>query len=366
MSTLQSLLGIGKSSTLAHNPKSNAKIERVWEFVGRALRSMTSEQYANFHLYMPILAHVWNCTPDADTKITPFEAEHGMPCRSIAESITQNPPPEGLPADAADLKTIAVSAAAFNEILSNIKAFERSRAANKLNTYGEPLKEFQVGDKVTFYLPPNKREAKAMGKNPKHMLQYQGPGEIVESLSDNNTAFKIKCGGRTYNRNIMHISHYKSTGQVPHQLQLHIDNSINVGSFVAVRDSQDSIYYHIAKILSVGEQATTVHYYASPEKRLRNCIWNPLYGTPGSNLVSMVEPQNIARNNLRYTGHIDTLPIPDSLIILPNLGMTNKGRINARTRKILLSKTSPNGSKYKHHRIDNTMGPKHRTKVITT
>ena len=65
MSTLQNLLGIGKSDTLAHNPKNNAKIERVWEFVGRALRSMTPEQYEQFHLYMPILAHVWNCTPDS-------------------------------------------------------------------------------------------------------------------------------------------------------------------------------------------------------------------------------------------------------------------------------------------------------------
>ena len=63
MSSLQSLLGIKKSDTLAHNPKSNAKIERVWEFVGRTLRAMPPAQYKVFHLYMPIIAHVWNCTP---------------------------------------------------------------------------------------------------------------------------------------------------------------------------------------------------------------------------------------------------------------------------------------------------------------
>ena len=114
MSTLQSVLGMDKSDTLSHNPKSNAKIERVWDFVGRALRAMTPEQYKYFHLYMPIIAHVWNCTPDSDTTITPFEAEHDMPCRSVAESVLQNPPQEGLPAGASDLRTIAVSAAAHS------------------------------------------------------------------------------------------------------------------------------------------------------------------------------------------------------------------------------------------------------------
>ena len=87
---------------------------------------------------------------------------------------------------------IVTSARAFSEIISNIKTYERARTANKLNVYGHPLKSYKVGDKVTFYLPPNDKEAKRMGKNPKHMLQYQGPGTIVESLSNNDTSFKIK------------------------------------------------------------------------------------------------------------------------------------------------------------------------------
>ena len=257
MSALQSLLGIQKSDTLAHNPKSNAKIERVWEFVGRALRAMTPEQYEHFHLYMPIIAHVWNCTPDSDTNITPFEAEHGMPCRSVAESVMQNPPPEGLPASAADLTTIAVSAKALNEIIANIKAVERANTANRLNSYGQPLQEYRVGDRVAFYLPPNNAEAQRMGKNPKHMLQYQGPGVIVESLSNNNTAFKIKCNNRTYRRNIMHISPYKSTKLVPAELQVRVDNTVTAGTFVAVLDSTHDRRFHIAK--QYGHRYTRTH-----------------------------------------------------------------------------------------------------------
>ena len=51
------------------------------------------------------MAHVWNCTADSDTKTSPFEAEHGMSCRSVTENLLQEPPAEGLPVNADDLKT---------------------------------------------------------------------------------------------------------------------------------------------------------------------------------------------------------------------------------------------------------------------
>ena len=349
MSTLQNLLGISKTNTLAHNPKSNAKIERVWEFVGRALRAMPPDQYELFHLYMPIIAHVWNCTPDSDTNVTPFEAEHGMPCRSIAESLVQNPPTEGLPASASDLRTIAIAATAFNEHISNIKATERANAANKLNAYGQPLSDFAVGDKVTFYLPPSQKEALRMKKNPKHMLQYQGPGIITEALSNNNTSFAIKCNNRTYKRNIMHISKYTSDQPVPANLQMYIDNSHNEGSFVAVLDDDEDTHYHIAKILSVDEHTTTIHYYATYGPRLRSAQWKPLYQLPHTNQIVMKKPNTINRNHTQWTGNIDTLPTGEGLIILANIGMTASMKIDSRARKILRSM-----NKYSHHVLTHT------------
>ena len=349
MSTLQSLLGIRKTDTLAHNPKSNAKIERVWEFVGRALRAMPPAQYAQFHLYMPIIAHVWNCTPDSDTNITPFEAEHGMACRSVAESLTQNPPAEGLPASAGDLRTIATAAAGFNELISNIKAVERSNAANKLNSYGEPTTDFGVGDKVTFYLPPSQKEAQRMRKNPKHMLQYHGPGIIEEALSENNTSFSIRYNNRTYKRNIMHISKYTSDQNAPANLQMYIDNSHNVGSYVAALDGSDDTHYHLAKITSVDEHTTTLHYYATYGTRLRTATWRPLFQQPHTNQIVMKKPDTINRNHTQWTGTIDTLPTGEGLIILANIGLTAAHRVDSRSRKILRSM-----SKYSHHVLAQT------------
>ena len=55
-------------------------------------------------------------TPSATTGISPFEAEHGMKARSIADSLVENPTTEGMEASADDLATIATSARAFHKI----------------------------------------------------------------------------------------------------------------------------------------------------------------------------------------------------------------------------------------------------------
>ena len=127
----------------------------------------------------------------------------------------ENPPREGLPASADDLRTIAISARAFQEILRNIKAVEKSQAAIRLNADGSNKIRYEIGDRVSFYLPPGKTLAKKMGKRKKHILQYSGPGEITKSLSPNGTSFEITYKRRHYNRNVMHINRYKAAEEVP-------------------------------------------------------------------------------------------------------------------------------------------------------
>ena len=129
-----------------------------------------------------------------------------------------------------------------------------------------------MGDRVAFYLPPNDKEAKQMRKKPKHLLQYQGSGIVTKSLSPSNTDFEIKCENRTYRRNIMYMSPYTSPNVVPAQLQVHIDNTVSVGTFVAVLDNSNDKRYHIAKVLGIGEHTTLLHYYDTKVPRLRNAM----------------------------------------------------------------------------------------------
>ena len=353
MEALSSTLGIKQTNTLAHNPKSNAKIERVWEFVGRALKAMTAEQYEQFHLYLPFLAHVWNNTPDSDTHVTPFEAEHGMPMRSIEESLTQNPPKEGLPADTKDLNAIAQSCRGYAELLASIKAVEKVKAAKNLNAKGHAKITYKVGDRVTFFLPPSQKQAQTLGKNPKHMLQYAGPGSVIHSLSDNGTCWEISWNGRRYQRNVMHMHHYRPDQHVLYEQRAVHDNNVMIGSFVAVLDADGDANYHIAKVIKHTETLTKLHYMGTQSKQLRSCVWQYMFhekpqGRRRKNRGPV--PKSTFRMHVNETGYpnpivgeLDTLPIGESLIVLPNLGFNEHMRLSKDT--ILLLRELP----YKHH-----------------
>ena len=228
---------------------------------------MTKQQYEQFHLYIPILRHVWNTVPDSDTGISPFEAEHGMKCRSIAESIVEQVPKEGLPANAEDLKAIAVSARAFMESLTNVKKVEKALASIKLNADGSSKHTYQVGDRVSFYLPPDDKKAQKMGRKRKHILQYTGPGVIAKQLSPNATSFRIEYKGRSYNRNVMHINKYRAANEVPAALQLVIDYTVSVGSYVAVLDQTEDQRYHMAQVIDMTDEVTTLHLHGNKRKK---------------------------------------------------------------------------------------------------
>ena len=348
MKALSATLGIVQTNTLAHNPKSNAKIERVWQFVGNCLKAMTPAQYAKFHMYTPIMAHVWNTVPDTETGITPFEAEHGMKCRSVLDCIVENPPKEGLPAAADDLRTIAVSVNAFTELIKNVKAVEKVQTAQRLNQDGTSKIQYKVGDKVGFFLPPNQDTAKLMHKKKKHILHYTGPGEIVESLSSNGTSWKILYKGRHYERNVVHLRHYTADDEVPAALQIAHDDSIWVGSYVAVIDDEDSVRYHLAQVIDINDQETTLHYLATKSRQLRSARWQKLYHHPGSGQVVTDQPQNLIRNWMRFTGMIPTQSREDSLIIQSNIGFTDQMRVN-KTSRDMLSRLP-----YTHHMLGRT------------
>ena len=127
---------------------------------------------------------------------------------------------------------------------------------------------------------------------------------------------------------------------------------MSVGSFVAVLDDTDDVHYHIVKVIDIGEQTTHLHYHVTKGNRLWTAKWLPLYVQPHTHLIVTEQPDTITREHTPFTGDINTMPLEDSLILLPNIGMTDKMRVNARTRQILTRKT-----RYRHHRINHTWRP---------
>ena len=73
-----------------------------------------------------------------------------------------------------------------------------------------------------------------MGKKPKHMFQYQGPTTLLNFNTEPGHTGEISC-----------IFHPIPLIRWYLQLQLHIDNTIPVGSFVAVLDNDTDTNYDV-------------------------------------------------------------------------------------------------------------------------
>ena len=192
-----------------------------------------------------------------------------------------------------------------------------------------------------------------MGKNPKHILQYAGPGRIVRSLSKNGTSWEISWNGRRYQRNVMHMHHYRPDQHVLFEQRAVHDNSVMVGSFVAVLDTEGDANYHVAKVIKTNRTLTVLHYMGTQSTQLRSCVWRYMFkekpqgrqarrrGAKPDAAYRMHVQENGYPNPLQ--GELDTMPIGQSLIVLPNLGLDDHMRLTRDT--ILLLRELP----YKHH-----------------
>ena len=79
--------GITTTTTLAHHPTGNSKIERVWQFVTKCLRSLSPQQHQHWQAYVPLMEHTWNTVKHSVLGVSPFEASHGLPARSATDFV---------------------------------------------------------------------------------------------------------------------------------------------------------------------------------------------------------------------------------------------------------------------------------------
>ena len=335
MKSLSAIIGCKQTTTKAHNPRGNATIERIWQFTNKCLRQMSKAQYANFHLYMPIISHVWNSLPNSTTGISPFEAEHGMKPRSIAESLTEIAPTEGLPATATDLATIATSVTAFTKIAAEVQALQKVRTANKLNANGTSKHTYKIGDQVAFFIPPTEEEANKANRKAKHLMQFKGPATIVASLSKNNTTFRLSFKGRNYDRQVLNMSPYRSDDQ-PQLYRLTDDTTVTIGSLIAVKDESEHTQYHLGQVLEIVDNNAKIWYYATTTRHTQG-KWRPLYGTyENDTSVTFNKPLPVDEGTMRYTGLINlNIEEDDTLVVMPNIALTKSGALNASSKKRL-------------------------------
>ena len=131
------------------------------------------------------------------------------------------------------------------------------------------------------------------------------------------------------------------------------DDSINVGSVVAVLDDDQDKHYHIAKVIDITDSITTLWYVSTKDKHLRTVIWRWMYydSSNGSKCVYSPPANCMNPEDFRFTGSIQTQDVNSGLIIESNLdtSTTSTGiRIGS------ISVASLNVTQYQHHVINKT------------
>jgi len=228
------------------------------------------------------MEHVWNTTPSrALDYYTPFQASKGLPARSALDCIVHDA--EYSQPDTISSQGIAAlkhTARAFEESLYQFRLQEAQHSADELNKRGTNY-QFQLNDKVSFYIPPTQAEAKQMGRKHKHMLQFKGPAKVVKIIS--NKSFVIEYDGKQYQRTSNNLRPY-GTEEFPDLPLLNQEPVTNfqVGHFVALQDTddpKDKNYnrFHLAKVIQIVDSNAELLNYATFGKNLATAKWYPLY-----------------------------------------------------------------------------------------
>ena len=128
---------------------------------------------------------------------------------------------------------------------------------------------------------------------------------ITRALSENGTAWQLTWNGRTYNRNIMHMQPYSPDAHVLQEQRAVQDNTVQVGSYVAVLDSGEDQHYHLALVTEMTDQVRVLRYLGTGSTELRSAVWHWTYRRKRGKqqgISSRISPKSTTYMVLRGTG----------------------------------------------------------------
>ena len=111
------------------------------------------------------------------------------------------------------------------------------------------------------------------------------------------------------------------------------DNTVMVGSLVAVLDSAEDTHYHVAEVTDMADDLTMLRYLGTKSKTLRSAVWQ--YAYMSNRTTVLKDREHPALQHRQLIGSVRTLPIGESLIIMPNLGLDEHMRFTKDTIEIL-------------------------------
>ena len=204
--------------------------------------------------------------------------------------------------------------------------------------------KFDVGDQVSFYIPPSKPETIKKSKKGKHLLQYRGPAEITRVRTP--TTYDLEYHNRKYSRATSELRPYKSKNVQWAHTEVSRDErtGLQVGHIVAYLAEPGDRKYHLGKVASLGDDLV-LDAYATKTAALSAAIWKPL------EQITRTEQYTISRQARRHQVQVqDTIPqdaVAD-LIIATKIELAANGKLTQDARQKL------RGTGKTHHRLGRT------------
>ncbi len=131
----------------------------------------------------------------------------------------------------------------------------------------------------------------------------------------------------------MHMQPYAPDTHVLHEQRSVQDNTVQVGSYVAVLDDGKDQHYHLALVTEITDKITALRYLGTGSTELRSAVWQWAYRKKRGKQQYVLARED--RPNHQLVGCVDALPIGQSLIILPNVGLDEHMRMTKSSRDIL-------------------------------
>ena len=339
MTLLAKREGYLRTTTGGYSPTGNATMERFWRYLGRCLRHLSDEEYANVREHLSHISWAWNTTPSEATIVSPFEIMTGRKPRTAAGSfLGVDAPSDGEPrAPPIDAAAIRDAAHAYARVAQTHDAHMREHRARALNSAGRRLRDLSVGDFVKILRPPSAKEALRRSRKAKHIGSWCGPMRIVARPTASKFVVVYHFDeSRRYERDVANVRAWR--GPIPPGPPANVvgrravaeESELSVGMFVAVRETDASREVVLSKVVAVTDVETAVECYGSRNPRLCNAVFRKIFIEDDGGMVFGRPRQGHAATPWRWSMTRDDV---DALVLCDDLKLTRSGKLTAYARR---------------------------------
>ena len=344
VSQLGAECGYLHTSTGGYSATGNATIERFWRYLGRCLRLLTDEQYADVQSHLQSIIWAWNATVCESTGYSPFQVMTGTEPITVASAALQDE------SAATDLNVPSIIAAASGFALAAAahSDYMRKQTSEVLNKHGRSLRKIKVGDHVKIFAPPGNAEAKRRMRKQKHIESWKGPMRVVARPSASKFVLEYVYDSKMrYERNISNVRRW--VGPIPATPQetgkpVPVAGDIEVGDFLLVRDDSAAVVLYLVAVAAIADVTIRVNCWGTRGATPLNGAFSPVrIDTKGRTLLHAPTAREKAAP---WSWEFDFEDIPD-LVVLDKLKLTGGSKLSAASKK-RISALAP---KFKLHRF---------------